>query len=194
MPAARNWIRCKLCAVSLRPPMEAVWFHVQWADVLQAQRHRSLQLIELQFRLTKLSLCLLYLICITLTAQRLDVARWILLEHKLQWVYIIELYTRYAADKTVGHGSVLANVHILNIIELRISRSLNIEMVLNGLVVIHSKHNCWSAVLARKAHIVVLTQTEMLLGEYYLLTLEAKVKDTTQMTWKESKICYFLYG
>lgn len=72
----------------------------------------------------------------TLTAQRLDVARSVLLEQQLQRIDVVELDARHAPNESVGHRFVLANVHVLDVVELCVRRVLDVKVVRLRFVII----------------------------------------------------------
>jgi len=61
----------------------------------------------------------------------------IFLEQQLQWVYIIKLHSRYTTYEALCHGLITPYVHVLNIVELCICRSLYIEPKFFGFIIVN---------------------------------------------------------
>lgn len=72
-----------------------------------------------------------------LTAQRLDVAGTVFLEQQLQRIYVVKLNTGHTSNETVRHRFVLANVHVLYVVELCVRRVLDVEVILFWLIVVN---------------------------------------------------------
>jgi len=108
--------------------------------------------------------------------------RWILLEEQLEREDVVEFNARNAADKAIRHALVLADVHVLHVVELCISRILDVKVILARLIIVDVKHNCRARVLARKAHIVELSEPKVDAREGDFLSLKAEIKDNFQGT------------
>lgn len=69
-------------------------------------------------------------------AERPDVGRTALLEEQLQGVDVVELDAGDAPGEALGHALVATDVHVLDVVELRVRGGFDVEMELSRLVVV----------------------------------------------------------
>lgn len=81
------------------------------------------------------------------TSDGAHVGRRVLLEEQLERVDVVELDAADAAREALGHGLVAADVHVLDVVELRVRRLADVEVVLLRLVVVHLTDGYWLASL-----------------------------------------------
>lgn len=71
------------------------------------------------------------------TSKGFDIGRTIFLEGQLERENVIKFNTGDTADETFRHSLVLADVHVLNVVELGVSRCFDIESEFLRLVVVN---------------------------------------------------------
>lgn len=114
-------------------------------------------------------------------ADRPHVGWSILLEQQFQRINIVELDSRHAADESVVHRLVFADVHVLNVVKLCVGGVFDVEVILFRLVVVHRQHHSRPGILPLEAHVVILAEAEVLVRIDQFLPLEPEIEDDTQM-------------
>ncbi len=106
------------------------------------------------------------------------------LEVELQRDDFVKFDAGNAADEAFRHALVLANVEILNIVELRISGGLQRgrKIVLLRRIVVDGHAEVATLVVALDKHVMILARHEVLLREDQLLPFEPKIEDETDMS------------
>lgn len=102
------------------------------------------------------------------------------MEEQLEREDVVELDPRHAPNEAVRHALVLPDVHVLDVVELRVGRVFDVEVILARRIVVHVQHDRRAGILPREAHVVELTEAEVYAGERHLLSLKSKVENDFQ--------------
>lgn len=92
---------------------------------------------------------------LALTSNGFHISWAIFLEEQFQWVNVVEFHTGHTADETVRHRFILADVHVLDVVELSVGRVLDVEMIFDGFVIVDLKSNVKSLDSFRIYEIIV---------------------------------------
>ncbi len=106
------------------------------------------------------------------------------LEVELQRDNLVKFDAGNTTDEAFRHALVLANVEVLNVVELRVSGGLQRsgEVVLLRRIVVDGHAEVATLVVALDKHVMILARHEVLLREDQLLPFESKVEDETDMS------------
>ncbi len=106
------------------------------------------------------------------------------LEVEFQRDDLVKFDAGNTADEAFRHALVLADVEVLNVVELRIGGGLQRggEVVLLRRIVVDGHAEVATLVVALDKHVMILARHEVLLGKDQLLSLESKIEDETDMS------------